>query len=98
MQNNKLKLPKDDARAKVEGFALQVFDGADTEDRAGNATMQTALAFKTCVELMDVCQQFGELASDVRCCCVVVRCLNVVCRLRRSGSTLRGRRWTYSRR
>lgn len=70
VQNKKLQIAnKDDARAKVEGFALQLFDNADTEDRAGNATMQTALAFKACVELMDACQQFGELASDVRCCC-----------------------------
>lgn len=58
-------LSKEDARARCEAFALQVFEHGDTEDRAGLATKKTALNFHAAYVLLDLCRQFGELASDV---------------------------------
>ena len=58
-------LSKEDARSLVESFALQVFAAADNEDRTGNATQQTAHQFYSAYVFMDVCRQWGELASDL---------------------------------
>ena len=58
-------LHKDDARAKCEAFALQVFEHGDTEDRAGLASKKTALNFHAAYVLLESCRQFGPLASDV---------------------------------
>ena len=58
-------LSKEDARARVETFALEVFASADTEDRAGPVTSKTAAAFFAAYVFMDVCHQFGELALDI---------------------------------
>ena len=58
-------MSKEDARARCEAFALQVFEHGDTEDRAGLATKKTALNFHAAYVLLDLCRQFGELASDV---------------------------------
>ena len=59
-------LSKDEARARMEQFALAVFDSADAEDRAGPITARTAAAFFAAVVFMDACNQFGELALDVQ--------------------------------
>ena len=59
-------LSKDEARARMEQFALAVFDGADAEDRTGPITARTAAAFFAAVVFMDACNQFGELALDVQ--------------------------------
>lgn len=56
---------KEDGRARVESFALQVFAAADNEDRNGSATQQTAHQFYAAYVFMDVCRQWGELASDL---------------------------------
>lgn len=58
-------LSKEDARAHVENFALQVFSQADNEDRNGHITKQTAASFMAAYTFMDVTRQFGELASDI---------------------------------
>ena len=49
----------------MEAFALQVFAAADNEDRSGHATQQTAHQFYAAYVFMDVCRQWGELASDL---------------------------------
>ena len=58
-------LSRDDGRLRVETFALEVFASADAEDRSGSITGKTATAFFAAYVFMDVCHQFGELASDV---------------------------------
>ena len=58
-------ISKDDARARMEAFALQVFAAADNDDRSGTATQQTAHQFYAAYVFMDVCRQWGELASDL---------------------------------
>ena len=58
-------LSKDDARLRVETFALDVFGSADVEDRSGAVTGKTATAFFAAYVFLDVCHEFGELASDV---------------------------------
>lgn len=61
-------LSKEDGRQRAEGFALQVFQHGDDEDRAGLATKKTALNFHAAYVLMDICRQFsptGDLASDL---------------------------------
>ena len=58
-------LSRDDARSLVESFALRVFSSADDDDRAGRATQQTAQQFYAAYVFMDVCRQWGELASDL---------------------------------
>lgn len=64
-KNTSLKLDKDEGRARVEAFALQVFSHADNTDREGKATRNTALAFHASFVLLDVLTQFGELDSDL---------------------------------
>jgi len=59
------QMSKDDARAKCETFALQVFSHGDDEDRAGQATKSTALTFHAAYVLLECCRQFGPLASDI---------------------------------
>lgn len=58
-------LSKEEGRARCEAFALQVFEHGDTEDRAGLATKKTALNFHAAYVLLDMCRQFGTMASDV---------------------------------
>ena len=58
-------LSKEEGRARCEAFALQVFEHGDTEDRAGLATKKTALNFHAAYVLLDMCRQFGPMASDV---------------------------------
>ena len=42
-----------------------MFAAADNEDRSGHATQQTAHQFYAAYVFMDVCRQWGELASDL---------------------------------
>ena len=58
-------LSKEDARARVETFALEVFASADAEDRSGDITAKTATTFFAAYVFMDTCHQFGELAMDI---------------------------------
>ncbi|KAH3762399.1 vacuolar protein sorting-associated protein VTA1 [Pelomyxa schiedti] len=49
----------------VEQFALNVFQMADEEDRAGNATMRTAENFSSASYFLEVLSQFGPLSDDI---------------------------------
>lgn len=64
--NANLKMDNDEAQAKLQQFALQVFEHADTEDRSKPITKQTALKFHTASTFFDVCTQFGELPPDIK--------------------------------
>ena len=59
-------LDQDDAKNRVEAFALNVFEHADNRDRSGKVDKATAASFQASYVIMDVCKQFGELSSDVR--------------------------------
>lgn len=50
---------------KVQDFALSVFDHADTEDRSGHATKETALTFYAAMCFIEVCSVFGPLSSSL---------------------------------
>ena len=47
-------------------YALEVFDVADQEDRAGGATKVTAHRFYACSTLLEALQQFGDLDEDLQ--------------------------------
>jgi len=57
---------KDEARLRVENFALNVFDTADQQDRAGTADMKTVRAFQAAACFFEVCKLFGDLSSDIQ--------------------------------
>jgi len=66
LETNKAALgPTEDNKIEVELMALQIFKRADDEDRAGNATKNTAVAFRACSIIMEVCQTFGEMPPDL---------------------------------
>lgn len=50
-----------------ERFAFRVFAIADEEDRAGEATKETARTFNAAATFFDILEQFGELSEEVRC-------------------------------
>lgn len=52
-------------RGLVEEFALSIFDRADAEDRADQATKSTALTFYAAMCFLEVCSFFGPLTSDL---------------------------------
>jgi hypothetical protein len=49
----------------VEDFALETFQRADDEDRAGKADKNTAKTFYASGTFMDALKQFGEMEPDV---------------------------------
>lgn len=54
-------LDNDDAAAAyIENFALKVFVMADTTDRAGKATRQTAKTFLVAASLLELLQLFNK--------------------------------------
>ncbi|CCG81698.1 Putative uncharacterized protein [Taphrina deformans PYCC 5710] len=52
-------------KAKVEAFALQIFDNADREEKARNATRNTSLKFLAAATFLEVCQVFGQPEKDL---------------------------------
>mmetsp|Transcript_16172 Transcript_16172/g.39879 ORF Transcript_16172/g.39879 Transcript_16172/m.39879 type:complete len:453 (+) Transcript_16172:54-1412(+) len=57
---------KDSHQAEVESFALEVFQRADDEDRAGSATKDTAKTFYAAVCFLEVTRFFNDpLPSDM---------------------------------
>ena len=54
-----------DGEMKMVAFAHEIFSKADDEDRAGNASKNTARTFFAAVQFFDVLRQFGELTPDV---------------------------------
>eukprot|EP00937_MAST-01D_sp_MAST-1D-sp2_P004832 g4832.t1 len=68
MQQSTASWRHGDDDSDLAQFALELFDFADQEEMAGNATRQTARNFYTCRLLMDVLQLFGPLpqAQQVR--------------------------------
>lgn len=52
-------------RGIVEEFALNVFDQADSEDREGRATRDTAVTFYAAMCFMEVCCVFATLTPDL---------------------------------
>eukprot|EP00457_Paulinella_chromatophora_P011922 gb/GEZN01012090.1/.p1 GENE.gb/GEZN01012090.1/~~gb/GEZN01012090.1/.p1 ORF type:complete len:318 (-),score=60.40 gb/GEZN01012090.1/:54-1007(-) len=57
---------KEDAKSRVEAFALAVFKAADDNDRAATPTKQTAVMFRDAFLFMDVVSQFGPLSPEVQ--------------------------------
>ena len=55
----------DSPAALVENFAQDLFQRADDADRAGKWDMRTGKAFLVASQLISVCEQFGELPSDL---------------------------------
>lgn len=45
----------------VQDYATKIFRGADDEDRAGKATLETAKTFYSAMCFLEVCKNFGEL-------------------------------------
>jgi len=60
------EIDKDAAKAQIETFAVQVFNLADDEDRAGTATKQTVMKFRSATIFFEILKQFGELSADVK--------------------------------
>ena len=58
-------LSTDDRKKHAYDFALSVFANGDNEDRAGQATENTARCFMAAFVFLDVCKQFGALPEDV---------------------------------
>mmetsp|Transcript_2286 Transcript_2286/g.6055 ORF Transcript_2286/g.6055 Transcript_2286/m.6055 type:complete len:112 (-) Transcript_2286:179-514(-) len=54
-----------DAKDRVELFALQLFQKADTEFRTGVATKNTLGKFRAACIIMEVLKQFGEMDEDI---------------------------------
>ncbi len=67
LEKDKKSLPISESDRKMicEKFAFKVFATADDEDRAGNATMETARTFNAAGTFFDILEQFGELSSEV---------------------------------
>ncbi|GAB2277750.1 hypothetical protein Dimus_012453 [Dionaea muscipula] len=59
-----LKLGPDD-HLHLEGFALNVFEKADKQDRAGRADLNTAKTFYAASIFFEILNQFGELPPDL---------------------------------
>ncbi|KNC55916.1 uncharacterized protein AMSG_11383 [Thecamonas trahens ATCC 50062] len=55
----------EEAAIYVENFAHKVFKGADDEDRAGVASIGTALRFRAASNFYQVLRVFGPLAADI---------------------------------
>lgn len=49
-----------------ENYAYGIFSIADNEDRAGNATKETAKIFYTASTFFDILEQFGKLQGNVQ--------------------------------
>lgn len=56
---------RDVGKQKVVKFALQVFNNADREERARQASRQTASKFLAAATFLEICQVFGESEKDV---------------------------------
>jgi len=56
---------KEEGKQILQQFALDTFGMADDQDRAGNATRDTARTFYASGIFMDALKQFGELEPDV---------------------------------
>lgn len=52
-------------KVKVEAFALQVFDNADREEKARNATRGTSSKFLAAATFLEVCQVFGQPEKEL---------------------------------
>lgn len=63
----KKQIPPDNGthRGIVEEFALRVFDHADDEDRADQATKATARSFYAAMCFLEVCTVFAPLTEDL---------------------------------
>mmetsp|Transcript_16844 Transcript_16844/g.23584 ORF Transcript_16844/g.23584 Transcript_16844/m.23584 type:complete len:371 (-) Transcript_16844:218-1330(-) len=68
LERAKSTLPSDksEKQKSIQAFALNVFRIADDEDRAGNASKQTAVKFRTSSILFEVSELLGELSEDVQ--------------------------------
>lgn len=61
-----LQISDDTGSITCENYAHSIFAKADDEDRAGNATKETAKGFYTASTFFDILEQFGELDAETQ--------------------------------
>ena len=65
VEKEKGGLDLDDASMQCENYAQDLFTKADDADRNGQSTLPTAKVFLAAAQIYEVCEQFGELPTDV---------------------------------
>ena len=65
VEKEKGGLDLDDASMQCEMYAQDLFTKADDADRNGQSTLPTAKVFLAAAQIYEVCEQFGELPTDV---------------------------------